>query len=143
MIQTLIKGGVGLIGSNLYETLFNQGHEFLSVVNFFKGCSQNIVHLFDNKNFKLLRHDIAFPLDMEVDEIYNLACPASLVHCQFNPEQTMNASVMGAINMPGLAKKLRVNILQSSIRKVFGDPTVYPQYETYWGNQPNRAACLL
>jgi UDP-glucuronate decarboxylase len=132
--RILITGGAGFIGSHLCETLLNQGHEVLCVDNFFTGSRRNVAHLLDNKNFEILRHDITFPLYVEVDEIYNLACPASPVHYQFNPAQTTKTSVMGAINMLGLAKRLRIPILQASTSEVYGDPTVHPQPETYWGN---------
>lgn len=132
--QVLVTGGAGFIGSHLCETLLNQGHEVLCVDNFFTGSRQNVAHLLDNKNFELLRHDITFPLYVEVDEVYNLACPASPVHYQFNPAQTTKTCVMGAINMLGLAKRLRVPILQASTSEVYGDPTVHPQPETYRGN---------
>lgn len=132
--RILITGGAGFIGSHLCETLLNQGHEVLCVDNFFTGSRRNVAHLLDNNNFEILRHDITFPLYVEVDEIYNLACPASPVHYQFNPAQTTKTSVMGAINMLGLAKRLRIPILQASTSEVYGDPTVHPQPETYWGN---------
>lgn len=130
----LVTGGAGFIGSHLCERLLNAGNEVLCVDNFFTGSRQNVAHLLDNKNFEILRHDITFPLYVEVDEIYNLACPASPVHYQFNPTQTTKTSVLGAINMLGLAKRLRVPILQASTSEVYGDPTVHPQPETYWGN---------
>jgi UDP-glucuronate decarboxylase len=132
--QILITGGAGFIGSHLCEVLLKQGHEVLCVDNFFTGSRQNVADLLDNNNFEILRHDITFPLYVEVDEIYNLACPASPVHYQFNPAQTTKTSVMGAINMLGLAKRLRVRILQASTSEVYGDPTIHPQPETYWGN---------
>ena len=132
--QVLVTGGAGFIGSHLCERLLNAGNEVLCVDNFFTGSRQNVAHLLDNKNFEILRHDITFPLYVEVDEIYNLACPASPVHYQFNPTQTTKTSVLGAINMLGLAKRLRVPILQASTSEVYGDPTVHPQSETYWGN---------
>jgi len=132
--QILVTGGAGFIGSHLCERLLKEGHEVLCVDNFFTGSRQNVAHLLDNKNFEILRHDITFPLYVEVDEVYNLACPASPVHYQFNPAQTTKTSVMGAINMLGLAKRLRVPILQASTSEVYGDPTVHPQPEIYWGN---------
>ncbi|WP_221056717.1 UDP-glucuronic acid decarboxylase family protein [Methanoculleus chikugoensis] len=132
--QVIITGGAGFIGSHLCERLLNAGNEVLCVDNFFTGSRQNVAHLLENKNFEILRHDITFPLYVEVDEIYNLACPASPVHYQFNPAQTTKTSVMGAINMLGLAKRLRIPILQASTSEVYGDPTVHPQPETYWGN---------
>ncbi len=132
--QILVTGGAGFIGSHLCETLLHHGHEVLCVDNFFTGSRRNVAHLLENKNFEILRHDITFPLYVEVDKIYNLACPASPVHYQFNPAQTTKTSVMGAINMLGLAKRLRIPILQASTSEVYGDPTVHPQPETYWGN---------
>lgn len=132
--QILITGGAGFIGSHLCERLLNDGNEVLCVDNFFTGCRSNVTHLLDNKKFELLRHDITFPLYVEVDEIYNLACPASPVHYQFNPAQTTKTSVIGAINMLGLAKRLRIRILQASTSEVYGDPNLHPQPETYWGN---------
>jgi len=132
--QTLITGGAGFIGSHLCEKLLNAGHEVLCVDNFFTGNRQNVAHLLDNKNFEIVRHDVTFPLYVEVDEIYNLACPASPVHYQFNPAQTTKTCVMGAINMLGLAKRLRVPILQASTSEVYGDPSVHPQPESYRGN---------
>ncbi|HBZ35113.1 MAG TPA: NAD-dependent dehydratase [Rikenellaceae bacterium] len=132
--QILVTGGAGFIGSHLCERLLKELHEVLCVDNFFTGSRQNVAHLLDNKNFEILRHDITFPLYVEVDEVYNLACPASPVHYQFNPAQTTKTSVMGAINMLGLAKRLRVPILQASTSEVYGDPTVHPQPEIYWGN---------
>lgn len=133
-IQTLITGGAGFIGSHLCEALLDRGHEILCVDNFFTGSRNNIAHLLDNKRFEILRHDITFPLYVEVDEIYNLACPASPVHYQFNPAQTTKTCVIGAINMLGLAKRLRVPILQASTSEVYGDPTIHPQPESYRGN---------
>lgn len=132
--QILVTGGAGFIGSHLCERLLDAGHEVLCVDNFFTGSRRNVAHLLDNRNFELLRHDITFPLYVEVDTIYNLACPASPVHYQFNPAQTTKTSVMGAINMLGLAKRLRIPILQASTSEVYGDPIVHPQPETYWGN---------
>lgn len=130
----LVTGGAGFIGSHLCERLLGEGHEVLCVDNFFTGSRRNVAQLLDNRNFEILRHDITFPLYVEVDEIYNLACPASPVHYQFNPAQTTKTSVIGAINMLGLAKRLRVPILQASTSEVYGDPTVHPQPETYRGN---------
>lgn len=132
--QILVTGGAGFIGSHLCEKLLNEGHEVLCVDNFFTGSRQNVVHLLDNKNFELVRHDVTFPLYVEVDEIYNLACPASPVHYQFNPAQTTKTCVMGSINMLGLAKRLRIPILQASTSEVYGDPTIHPQPESYRGN---------
>ena len=122
------------MGSHLCRRLLNEGNEVLCVDNFFTGRRQNIHELLDFKNFELLRHDITFPLFLEVDEIYNLACPASPVHYQFDPVQTTKTSVMGAINMLGLAKRLKIKVLQASTSEVYGDPSVHPQLEEYWGN---------
>ena len=130
----LVTGGAGFIGSHLCERLLGLGHEVLCVDNYFTGRRQNIAHLLQNKNFETLRHDITFPLYVEVDAIYNLACPASPIHYQFDPVQTTKVSVIGAINMLGLAKRLRVPILQASTSEVYGDPKVHPQTEDYWGN---------
>ncbi len=132
--RVLVTGGSGFIGSHLCEQLLNQGHEVLCVDNFFTGSRRNIEHLIGNPRFELMRHDVTFPLYVEVDEIYNLACPASPVHYQFDPVQTTKTSVMGAINMLGLAKRLRIPILQASTSEVYGDPSVHPQVEAYWGN---------
>ncbi len=132
--RILVTGGAGFLGSHLCERLLNEGNEVLCVDNFFTGSRQNIAHLMDNKNFELMRHDITFPLYVEVDEIYNLACPASPVHYQFDPVQTTKTSVMGAINMLGLAKRLKIKVLQASTSEVYGDPEVHPQPETYRGN---------
>ena len=129
-----MTGGAGFIGSHLCETLLNDGHEVLCVDNFFTGARGNISHLMDNHRFELLRHDITFPLYVEVDAIYNLACPASPVHYQFDPVQTTKTSVLGATNMLGLAKRLKIPILQASTSEVYGDPVVHPQPESYWGN---------
>ncbi len=132
--HTLITGGAGFIGSHLCEKLLKDGHEVLCVDNYFTGSRQNIAHLLDDKRFEILRHDITFPLYVEVDEIYNLACPASPVHYQFNPAQTTKTCVIGAINMLGLAKRLHIPILQASTSEVYGDPTIHPQPESYRGN---------
>ena len=134
MIRTLITGGSGFLGSHLSERLLREGHDILCVDNFYTGTKRNIVHLLRNPYFELLRHDITFPLFAEVDEIYNLACPASPVHYQNNPVQTTKVNVHGAINMLGLAKRLRSKILQASTSEVYGDPTMHPQQETYRGN---------
>ncbi|ROR29610.1 UDP-glucuronic acid decarboxylase family protein [Inmirania thermothiophila] len=131
--RVLVTGGAGFIGSHLCERLLARGHEVLCVDNFFTGTRGNIQHLLDDPAFEVLRHDITFPLYVEVDEVYNLACPASPVHYQFDPVQTTKTSVMGAINMLGLAKRLRVRILQASTSEVYGDPEVHPQHEGYWG----------
>lgn len=132
--RILITGGAGFIGSHLSERLLNEGNEVLCVDNFFTGTRRNVLHLLDNKRFELMRHDVTHPLFVEVDEIYNLACPASPVHYQFDPVQTTKTSVMGAINMLGLAKRLRVPILQASTSEVYGDPEMHPQKESYWGH---------
>jgi UDP-glucuronate decarboxylase len=132
--RILVTGGAGFIGSHLCERLLNEGNEVLCVDNFFTGRKQNIVHLLENPYFEFLRHDITFPLYVEVDEIYNLACPASPVYYQFDPVQTTKTSVMGAINMLGLAKRLKIKILQASTSEIYGDPEIHPQPETYRGN---------
>nr|WP_027388964.1 UDP-glucuronic acid decarboxylase family protein [Chrysiogenes arsenatis] len=132
--RVLVTGGSGFLGSHLCEQLLAQGSEVLCVDNFFTGRRQNITHLLENKSFELLRHDITFPLYVEVDEVYNLACPASPVHYQFDPVQTTKTSVMGAINMLGLAKRLKIKILQASTSEVYGDPEIHPQPESYRGN---------
>ena len=134
MKRILITGGAGFIGSHLCEKLLKKGHEIICVDNFFTGSKRNIKHLLDNHYFELLRHDITWPLYVEVDEIYNLACPASPVHYKFDPVQTTKTSVHGAINMLGLAKRIKARILQASTSEVYGDPTIHPQTEDYWGN---------
>jgi UDP-glucuronate decarboxylase len=134
MKRILITGGAGFIGSHLCERLLAQGHEVLCVDNFYTGARRNVSALLDNPNFELMRHDVTFPLFVEVDEIYNLACPASPIHYQFDPVQTTKTSVHGAINMLGLAKRRRAKIFQASTSEVYGDPTVHPQVEEYWGN---------
>ena len=130
----LVTGGAGFIGSHLCEKLLEKGYEVVCVDNFYTGRKDNIVNLMENPYFELLRHDITFPLYVEVDEIYNLACPASPIHYQSNPVQTTKTSVHGAINMLGLAKRLDVKILQASTSEVYGDPEEHPQKESYWGN---------
>jgi UDP-glucuronate decarboxylase len=130
----LITGGAGFLGSHLCDRLINEGHEVLCVDNFFTGSKKNIEHLLPHPKFELLRHDVTFPLFAEVDEIYNLACPASPIHYQFDPVQTTKTSVHGAINMLGLAKRLNAKILQASTSEDYGDPAVHPQTEDYWGN---------
>jgi UDP-glucuronate decarboxylase len=132
--RILVTGGAGFIGSHLSERLIAEGHEVLCVDNFFTGTKDNITHLLDNPYFEVLRHDICFPLYVEVDRIYNLACPASPIHYQFDPVQTTKANVLGAINMLGLAKRLKIRIFQASTSEVYGNPTMHPQPETYWGN---------
>jgi UDP-glucuronate decarboxylase len=132
--RVLVTGGAGFLGSHLCERLLDRGHDVLCVDNFFSSSRHNVAHLLDNHRMELLRHDITFPLFVEVDEIFNLACPASPVHYQFDPSQTTKTSVIGAINMLGLAKRLRVKILQASTSEIYGDPNVHPQTEDYWGN---------
>jgi UDP-glucuronate decarboxylase len=132
--RILVTGGAGFVGSFLCEKLLAEGHEVLCADNFHTGSKENIKHLLDDHRFELLRHDVTFPLYVEVDEIYNLACPASPVHYQRNPAQTIKTSVHGAINMLGLAKRLGAKVLQASTSEVYGDPEVHPQPETYWGN---------
>ncbi|MCI5149728.1 MAG: SDR family oxidoreductase [Candidatus Electrothrix sp. MAN1_4] len=134
MQQVLITGGAGFLGSHLCERLLNEGHEVLCVDNCFTGNKQNIMDFIENPLFEFIRHDITFPLYLEVDEIYNLACPASPVHYQYDPVQTTKTTVHGAINMLGLAKRIQAKILQASTSEVYGDPSVHPQPETYWGN---------
>lgn len=132
--RILVTGGAGFLGSHLCERLLKDGHEVLCVDNFYTGRRSSIAHLFRNPMFEVMRHDITFPLYAEVDQIYNLACPASPVHYQFDPVQTTKTSVHGSINMLGLAKRLRAKILQASTSEVYGDPQVHPQTESYWGN---------
>jgi UDP-glucuronate decarboxylase len=132
--RILVTGGAGFIGSHLCERLLEQGNEIICLDNFYTGRRANIAHLISNPLFEVLRHDICFPLYVEVDEIYNLACPASPVHYQFDPVQTTKTSVHGAINMLGLAKRTKAKILQASTSEVYGDPAVHPQDESYWGN---------
>ena len=132
--KILVTGGAGFLGSHLCEVLVGQGHDVLCLDNFFTGNKGNIGHLMGRPNFELLRHDVTFPLYVEIDEIYNLACPASPVHYQRDPVQTTKTSVHGAINMLGLAKRTRAKILQASTSEVYGDPDVHPQTEDYWGN---------
>ncbi len=134
MKRVLVTGGAGFIGSHLCERLLDQGHEVLCVDNFYTGARRNVAHLLGNPNFELMRHDVTFALFVEIDEIYNLACPASPIHYQFDPVQTTKTSVHGAINMLGLAKRRRAKIFQASTSEVYGDPTIHPQPEEYWGN---------
>lgn len=132
--RVLVTGGSGFLGSHLCERLLAKGHEVICVDNFFTGKKDNILHLMDNPYFEVVRHDVTFPLYIEVDEIYNLACPASPIHYQYDPVQTTKTSVHGAINMLGLAKRLKAKILQASTSEVYGDPKIHPQTEDYWGN---------
>jgi len=132
--RLLVTGGAGFLGSHLCERLLDQGHDVLCIDNFFTGTKDNILGLLDNHHFELLRHDVTFPLYVEVDEIYNLACPASPIHYQFDPVQTTKTSVIGAINMLGLTKRLKAKILQASTSEVYGDPEMHPQCEDYWGH---------
>jgi UDP-glucuronate decarboxylase len=132
--RVLVTGGAGFLGSHLCDRLIERGHEVICVDNFFTGTKRNIEHLLQHPRFELIRHDVTFPLYVEVDQIYNLACPASPVHYQHDPVQTTKTSVHGAINMLGLAKRLGARILQASTSEVYGDPSVHPQREDYWGN---------
>lgn len=132
--RVLVTGGAGFLGSHLCERLLSDGCDVLCVDNFYSGTKDNIAHLLGNPHFEMMRHDVTFPLYVEVDEIYNLACPASPIHYQFDPVQTTKTSVHGAINMLGLAKRTKAKILQASTSEVYGDPTVHPQKEDYWGN---------
>ena len=134
MKRILITGGAGFLGSHLCSKLVNSGNEVLCVDNYFTGSRKNISHLLSHNSFEVLRHDICFPLFVEVDEIYNLACPASPIHYQHDPVQTTKTSVLGAINMLGLAKRLKIKIFQASTSEVYGDPEIHPQSESYWGN---------
>ena len=134
MTRIVVTGGAGFIGSHICERLLAAGHEVLCVDNFFTGRRQNITKLLANSNFELIRHDVTFPLYIEADQIYNMACPASPVHYQFDPVQTTKTSVHGAINMLGLAKRTKAKILQASTSEVYGDPAIHPQVESYWGN---------
>jgi len=133
-MKVLITGGAGFIGSHLSERLLNEGHEVIVVDNYFTGQKSNIHHLMDNHNFELVRHDITMPFFIEVDQIFNLACPASPIHYQYNAIKTVKTSVMGAINMLGLAKRIGATILQASTSEVYGDPDIHPQVESYWGH---------
>lgn len=132
--KILVTGGAGFIGSHLCEKLLNEGHEVISLDNYFTGQKDNIIHLMDNKFFEVIRHDVTMPFFIEVDQIYNLACPASPIHYQYNAIKTVKTSVMGAINMLGLAKRIKARILQASTSEVYGDPLEHPQKESYWGN---------
>jgi len=132
--RILVTGGAGFLGSHLCDRLVADGHDVLCLDNFFTGSKKNVSHLFGRTNFELIRHDLVEPIFLEVDEIYNLACPASPVHYQYNPVKTVKTSVMGAINMLGLAKRINARILQASTSEIYGNPTVHPQKEDYWGN---------
>lgn len=134
MKKILVTGGAGFLGSHLCERLLQEGNEVICIDNYFTGNKHNIVHLMDNPYFEIIRHDITAPFFIEVDEIYNLACPASPIHYQYNPIKTIKTSVMGAINMLGLAKRIKAKILQASTSEVYGDPFMHPQKEEYWGN---------
>src|SRR3954466_3656581 len=133
-MRILVTGGAGFIGSHLCERLLAEGHEVICLDNFFTGRRENVFHLLDNPRFELLRHDVIEPILVEVDKIYNLACPASPIHYQYNPVKTVKTSVMGMINMLGLAKRVHARILQASTSEVYGDPQVHPQPEEYWGH---------
>lgn len=132
--KVLVTGGAGFVGSHLCERLLNDGHEVICMDNYFTGQKKNVVHLLDHPYFELVRHDVTMPYFVEVDEIYNLACPASPIHYQYNPIKTIKTSVLGAVNMLGLAKRIRATILQASTSEVYGDPKVHPQVESYWGH---------
>lgn len=133
-MRILVTGGAGFLGSHLCERLLNEGHEVICLDSFFTGRKQNIEHLLDDHQFELIRHDVTEPILLEVDQIYNLACPASPIHYQYNPVKTVKTSVMGAINMLGLAKRVKARIFQASTSEIYGDPLVHPQPEEYWGN---------
>ena len=134
MKKILVTGGAGFIGSHLCERLLKEGNEVICLDNYFTGSKRHVIHLLDNPYFELIRHDITSPFYIEVDEIYNLACPASPVHYQYNPIKTVKTSVMGAVNMLGLAKRIKAKILQASTSEIYGDPKIHPQPESYWGN---------
>lgn len=142
-VRVLVTGGAGFLGSHLCERLLSEGAEVLCLDNFFTGSKKNIFHLMSNKNFELIRHDLVQPIFLEVDQIYNLACPASPVHYQYNPVKTVKTNVMGAIHMLGLAKRVKARILQASTSEVYGNPLEHPQKETYWGhvNPVGRRSC--
>jgi len=133
-MRMLVTGGAGFIGSHLCERLLNDGHEVVCLDNFFTGSKRNISHLLENRSFELIRHDVTEPILLEVDRIFNLACPASPIHYQYNPVKTTKTSVMGMINLLGIAKRVKARILQASTSEVYGDPQVHPQTESYWGN---------
>src|SRR5436305_3714820 len=133
-MRILVTGGAGFLGSHLCDRLLGDGHEVICLDNFFTGRRENVMHLLGHPRFELVRHDVTEPILLEVDQIYNLACPASPIHYQYNPVKTVKTNVMGTINMLGLAKRVRARILQASTSEVYGDPLVHPQTETYWGN---------
>ena len=133
-VRTLVTGGAGFLGSHLCERLLDAGHYTICLDNYFTGQKRNIFHLMEKRHFEVVRHDLVNPIFLEVDQIYNLACPASPIHYQYNPVKTTKTSVMGAINMLGLAKRVKARILQASTSEIYGDPTVHPQKEDYWGN---------
>jgi UDP-glucuronate decarboxylase len=133
-LRVLVTGGAGFLGSHLCDRLVNEGHDVICLDNYFTGRKRNVAHLLGKSNFELMRHDITFPVFVEVDQIYNLACPASPVHYQFNAVKTIKTSVMGAINVLGLAKRINARVLQASTSEVYGDPVIHPQIESYWGN---------
>src|SRR3990172_2496245 len=133
-MRILITGGAGFLGSHLCERLLNNGDEIICLDNYFTGTKENILHLIDNHHFEIIRHDVIAPMDVECDQIYNLACPASPIHYQFNPVRTIQANVLGVTNMLELAKRTKARILQASTSEVYGDPHVHPQREDYWGN---------
>src|SRR5437762_8870459 len=140
-MRIVVTGGAGFIGSHLCERLLADEHQVICLDNFFTGRRENIEHLFDNRQFELLRHDVIEPILLEVDQIYNLACPASPIHYQSNPVKTVKTNVMGTMNMLGLAKRVHARILQASTSEVYGDPHIHPQTEDYWGNEIGRASC--
>ncbi|MCL2100837.1 MAG: GDP-mannose 4,6-dehydratase, partial [Fibromonadales bacterium] len=133
-MRVLVTGGAGFLGSHLCDRLVEQGHDVICLDNYFTGSKKNIEHLIGNPRFELVRHDVTQSILLEVDRIYNLACPASPVHYQYNPVKTIKTSILGAVNMLGLAKRVKARILQASTSEVYGDPTVHPQPEEYWGN---------
>ncbi|NLP01987.1 MAG: NAD-dependent epimerase/dehydratase family protein, partial [Fibrobacter sp.] len=133
-LRILVTGGAGFLGSHLCDRLVKAGHDVICLDNYFTGSKKNVEHLMGHRNFELLRHDITFPVFVEVDQIYNLACPASPVHYQYNAVKTIKTNVMGAINVLGLAKRVRARVLQASTSEVYGDPDVHPQKEDYWGH---------
>ncbi|MBN2189471.1 MAG: GDP-mannose 4,6-dehydratase, partial [Chitinispirillaceae bacterium] len=133
-LRILVTGGAGFLGSHLCDRLVKEGHDVICLDNYFTGSKRNVAHLLGKPNFEIMRHDITFPVLVEVDRIFNLACPASPVHYQYNPVKTIKTSVMGAINVLGLARRIKARVLQASTSEVYGDPSVHPQAETYWGH---------